>query len=168
MSGAVSGAAALRAALRDHVLAANRHQARVAQALDLHGSELAALDHLAARGPLAPHELRELLGLSSGGVTMLGQRLERLGYLERRPHPSDGRSHVVRLTPRAAELLEARLGPLAAELDAVLAVLGAAERARLAGVLAEATAVVERAAQAAASASWASVASAPIASATGA
>src|SRR3954452_24656884 len=108
---------ALRAALRAHTYAVQRTHARVARRLGLHPSELAALDHLAVRGPLAPHELRRLLDLSSRGVTMLGQRLERLGHVERRPHAHDRRSHVVRLTPAARERLERALGPLDAELD---------------------------------------------------
>jgi DNA-binding MarR family transcriptional regulator len=146
MSAGDRSPAALRRALREHVLATNRHRARVARSLRLHDSELAALDHVAARGSLTPRELRDLLGLSSGGVTMLGQRLERLGYLERRPHPRDRRSHVVKLTPLATERLAAHLGPVDEELDAALGGLAADERARLTAVLGQATAIVERAA----------------------
>jgi DNA-binding MarR family transcriptional regulator len=140
-----SSAAALRAALRDHAFAVEHARTRIARRLGLHPSELAALDHVEAHGTLAPHELRRLLGLSSGGVTMLGQRLERLGQLERRPHPRDRRSHVVALTPRARERLAAERAPVDAELDAALADLSAAERARLARLLADATAILERA-----------------------
>jgi DNA-binding MarR family transcriptional regulator len=148
MSDDEPGPAALRAALRDHALALQHRHTRIARALGLHDSELAALDHLAARGPLAPHELRGLLGLSSGGVTMLGQRLERHGWLERRPHPRDRRSHVVRLTARGARRLAAQQRPLADELDAALGALAPAERAGLAALLADVTAIVERAAPA--------------------
>ncbi|MEP7022583.1 MAG: MarR family transcriptional regulator [Actinomycetota bacterium] len=45
--------------------------------------------HPAARAPL---------GLTSGGVTAMLARLERLGYLVRTADPADGRRVVVRIT----------------------------------------------------------------------
>jgi DNA-binding MarR family transcriptional regulator len=144
MSAADGTETALRRVLDDYAAASDRHRARVARALDLRGSELAALTHLAERGPLAPRELRDLLGLSSGGVTMLVQRLERRGHLARRAHPVDRRSLVVELTAPSAARLAAYGQPLAVELDAALAGLDSADAARLRGLLAELVAIIDR------------------------
>jgi DNA-binding MarR family transcriptional regulator len=50
------------------------------------------------------------MGLSSGGVTVALDRLERAGYVRRRPNPSDRRSLLVTLIPsrlvKLAELYE--------------------------------------------------------------
>lgn len=40
-------------------------------------------------------ELGRLMFLSKGAVTQLADRLERLGYLERRPNPEDRRSLIL-------------------------------------------------------------------------
>lgn len=48
---------------------------------------------------LRPSELRARLLMTSGGVSGVLNRLEKTGYVERRPHPTDGRSFRVKLTP---------------------------------------------------------------------
>lgn len=125
----------VRRALRAVVAADDRHRARLSRMLGLHDRELAALLHVADQGPLTPRRLRDLLGLSSGGVTMLAQRLERLGHLERRPHPHDRRSHELVLTRQTARRLAALIVPLDRAIDDVLAVLSRADRARVVRVL---------------------------------
>ena len=44
-----------------------------------------------AQRTASPGELGPALGLTTGGVTAMLIRLERLGYLRRVPHPDDGR-----------------------------------------------------------------------------
>jgi DNA-binding MarR family transcriptional regulator len=53
---------------------------------------------------LRPGEVAELAGLSKQAVNDLLGELERNGYIERHPHPRDGRARIVRLTPRGEEL----------------------------------------------------------------
>lgn len=53
---------------------------------------------------MRPGEAAELAGLSKQSVNDLLGELERIGYLERQPHPDDGRGRVVRLTPRGKRL----------------------------------------------------------------
>lgn len=80
--------------------------ATMGRRMGLGHSEMGALEHLQhAEAGLTPTELGGRLGLSSGAVTALVDRLERAGYAERRPNPNDRRSSVVRLRP--AELGEA-------------------------------------------------------------
>jgi DNA-binding MarR family transcriptional regulator len=50
-----------------------------------------------------PSELKARLLMTSGGVSGVLNRLEKLGLIERQPHPTDGRSSSVRLTPAGVE-----------------------------------------------------------------
>ena len=74
--------------------------AHMARDLGLTVSEMAACDHLHMDGPLTPGELGVRLGLSSGAVTALVDRLAERGYVERRPNPADRRSVRVSLLPQ--------------------------------------------------------------------
>jgi hypothetical protein len=50
-------------------------------------------------GPATPSHLSIGTGLSSGGVTVALDRLEKAGYVRRQPHPTDRRSLLVTLIP---------------------------------------------------------------------
>ena len=109
-------------------------------------SEMAALEHLQRAGGegLTPTRLGERLGLSSGAITALVDRLEKAGHAERHPHPRDRRSSVVR--PRAGGLEEAarHLRPLAAELLETNAGLTEEERAVIGAYIEKVTSVFAR------------------------
>ncbi len=79
----------------------DRLRAAICRAAGIAGSELDALEHLEADGPLTQRELGDRLLLTSGGVTMLVDRLERAGWVSRRPHPSDRRAVIVELSKDA-------------------------------------------------------------------
>lgn len=51
-----------------------------------------------------PSDIARTSGLSKQAVNDQLGALERLGYLERIPHPADGRGRIVRLTQRGSEL----------------------------------------------------------------
>ena len=53
---------------------------------------------------MRPSEAADLAGLSKQSVNDLLGELERSGYLERKPHPADGRGRIVRLTARGRRL----------------------------------------------------------------
>lgn len=53
---------------------------------------------------MRPGEVAELAGLSKQAVNDLLAELERHGYLQRRPHPHDGRARIVQLTRRGKRL----------------------------------------------------------------
>jgi DNA-binding MarR family transcriptional regulator len=82
--------------LRAFGLANDRLDATVARRLGASPVEFKAMDHLHAAGELTPGQIGERLSLSSGAVTALLDRLERLGWVERAPHPTDRRSVIVR------------------------------------------------------------------------
>ena len=64
-------------------------------------TDLDALEYLEAEGNLTQRELGERLSLTSGAVTMLVDRLEHAGWVNRRAHETDRRYTVLELSPRA-------------------------------------------------------------------
>lgn len=83
-------------------LAVNRTDLRCLEILLLE-VDAATPGHLAAR-----------LGLTTGSVTAMLDRLARLGYLTREPDVADRRKVLVRATPAIAERVQAIYGPIAA------------------------------------------------------
>jgi DNA-binding MarR family transcriptional regulator len=59
----------------------------------------------AAPGPLAPHELGERLLVTRGTVTGLLDTLQKLGLVNRVPHPVDRRMLLIELTDAGRDLL---------------------------------------------------------------
>ncbi|QWF80719.1 MarR family winged helix-turn-helix transcriptional regulator [Amycolatopsis sp. CA-230715] len=82
-------------------------------------NDLAALHHLVGRTPLGPAELGRRLGMSTASATALVDRLERGGYLRRRPDPRDRRRIVLEATEAIAERSMAAIAPLAEAVAAI-------------------------------------------------
>lgn len=111
-------AADVVAALYRSELAGNRHRAARAEQLRLEKGDVAALEQLAAASDgLTPSELGQRLGLSSGGVTVLVDRLQRAGRVERHRHPDDRRKRILSVTPEAREWLREYLEPIVRPLE---------------------------------------------------
>jgi DNA-binding MarR family transcriptional regulator len=64
-----------------------------------------------------PSQLAVQLGLTTGSVTTMLDRLERLGYATRSADPADRRKVVIRITSKAAKKAAKLYGPLALEGD---------------------------------------------------
>jgi DNA-binding MarR family transcriptional regulator len=88
--------AKLERALRETSAQSVLFSQAVADQVGLNATDLEALDLLVRHGPLTAGRLAELTGLTTGAITGLVDRLERRGYVQREPHPSDRRSVVVR------------------------------------------------------------------------
>ncbi len=58
--------------------------------------------------PVSMRELARRIGCDPSNVTLIGDKLQRAGLVERQPHPSDGRARVLALTD-AGRALRARL-----------------------------------------------------------
>jgi DNA-binding MarR family transcriptional regulator len=98
-------AAALLAALREYRAAEADLQRRTRAQMRLSDNELLAVGIVSrsaqAGDLLQPGELARQLGLSTSSVTGLIDRLEKAGYVERRPHPSDRRKLALAPTSHA-------------------------------------------------------------------
>ncbi|MGH7698875.1 MAG: MarR family winged helix-turn-helix transcriptional regulator, partial [Candidatus Dormibacteria bacterium] len=91
-------------ALRRVTTAIDGLDQRAAARFGVNRTDLRLLDLLGAQGPLSPGALGAAAGLSSGGVTVALDRLERGGLIERRPNPLDRRGVVVDATAEVDRL----------------------------------------------------------------
>jgi DNA-binding MarR family transcriptional regulator len=89
----------LNRAVRLFIAGSSLYSQRVAEKLGLHPTDLQFLNVLELLGPLTPKVLGQYSGLSSGGVTVVLDRLEKEGYICRKANPRDGRSCVVDFAP---------------------------------------------------------------------
>jgi DNA-binding MarR family transcriptional regulator len=78
----------------------------------LNRTDMRALDIVGQAGPLAPTTLARRLGFTTGGVTSVLDRLERAGYIRRRPDPGDRRRQVVETTEATVTRDQAVFGDL--------------------------------------------------------
>jgi DNA-binding MarR family transcriptional regulator len=83
---------------------ANNHSGELKAKLNLGaGSGRIRVLYLLREHPMTLAELAEAHGVDRPYATIIVDKLERLGFVERQPHPSDRRSKVVSLTPAGRE-----------------------------------------------------------------
>jgi DNA-binding MarR family transcriptional regulator len=85
--------------IRKFIAASIFFNARAAEKAGLNLSDMQMLHILQLEGPSTPSRLAEWTGLSSGGVTVALDRLEKAGYIRRGPNPADRRSLLITLLP---------------------------------------------------------------------
>ncbi len=83
--------------------------------LGVNRTDLRCLDVLMQLGPTTPGTLSAKLGLTTGSVTTMLDRLAKLGYITRAPDPADRRKVTVTLTDTATEKAWQVYGPIAEE-----------------------------------------------------
>ncbi|MFO7785449.1 MAG: MarR family transcriptional regulator [Desulfatiglandales bacterium] len=69
-------------------------------------SQIHAVEILNSQGVLKMKELAEKMGVTTGTLTVLVDRLEKAGLVERRPHETDRRSIRVLLTDRGLSIAQ--------------------------------------------------------------
>jgi DNA-binding MarR family transcriptional regulator len=117
-----------RAELVDAALAAIRRLGTEVDGLDhraanrfgISRTDLHLIDRLRSDGPQTPSQLARSLGLTSGGLSIALERLERIGYIRRSQHPDDRRSVIVQATDAIVPLEEEVFGPLIERMRALL------------------------------------------------
>jgi DNA-binding MarR family transcriptional regulator len=88
----------------------------VGRLLGVNETDLRCLEILLEEEPeSAPTQLAERLGLTTGSVTAMLDRLAARGYITRTPHPSDRRRTLIRATPEASRRAYELLTPLVEE-----------------------------------------------------
>jgi DNA-binding MarR family transcriptional regulator len=73
---------------------------KVAAELGLNGTDLQLLNLLELQGSATPGDLARWSSLTTGGVTVAVDRLEKAGFVKREPNPKDRRSNIIRPVPR--------------------------------------------------------------------
>ncbi|MEN2469650.1 MarR family transcriptional regulator [Burkholderia sp. GS2Y] len=96
---------------------------------------LATLRRGGAPFALTPTALYDALMMSSGGMTARIDRLQRAGWVERRPNPADGRGTLVALTETGRALIDAAVVAHVDNQRTMLAALSDAEQAQLSQLL---------------------------------
>ena len=133
--------------VRQYTSAVLRHAAATAKRMSLEASELAALEHLQAAGPMTQKRLGERLSISPGAVTAMIDRLESRGYVERIPNPEDRRSALALITKVGVEESVRHLWPYIEDMKGVEEGFSEEEQEVIARFLGEATRATHRAAK---------------------
>lgn len=109
----------LRRAVRLFIAGASFLSQRTADALGLHPTDMQFVNLLDLLGPMTPGALAQWSGLSSGGVTVVLDRLESAGYVRREPNPEDRRSVLIHLQPAQQKQVDAHYKSVQAQFAAV-------------------------------------------------
>lgn len=88
--------------------------------LAVNPTDLTAMQHLIAAGPLSPTALAERLELSSGAVTAVIDRLESLGHVHRTPNPDDRRGTIIVPEPTSVGRAMGRIIPMVTQVDSAI------------------------------------------------
>jgi|SRR5271166_95489 len=142
----VQGPQEMTASLQRFGLARDQMRSALASGAGISATDLDALEHLEASGPLTQRQLGDRLCLTSGAITMLVDRLEQAGWVRRRPHPSDRRFVLVELSPQAAERTPPGLAAFHARIAEIAAGVPAEHREAVARFLQAAAEAAARAA----------------------
>jgi len=94
--------------VRRFIAAAILFNLKVADEVGLNGTDIQCLNLLELQGGATPGELARWAILTTGGVTVVLDRLEKAGYIRRQPNPQDRRSSIIRPVPGQARELHAR------------------------------------------------------------
>src|SRR6201996_7496979 len=85
--------------IRKFLAAGILFNAQIAEKAGLGMTDMQMLHMLQLYGPSTPSRLGAWTGLSSGGITVALDRLEKGGYVRRAPNPADRRSLLITLLP---------------------------------------------------------------------
>ncbi len=88
-----------------YVSSAMRFQFAVADQLGMPVTDIHAIGALLEIGPAGVRRLADLMGMTTGAVTRLVDRLERDGFVRREPDPADRRRIVVHVVPERIEAI---------------------------------------------------------------
>lgn len=94
-------------------------------------TQLSAMSTLHKCGAMTPGQLASKEGVQPPSMTRVISALEKVGYVDRRAHPTDGRQAIVELSNSGMDYVQATISAREAWLDERLARLSAEERKTL-------------------------------------
>jgi MarR family transcriptional regulator, organic hydroperoxide resistance regulator len=106
--------------LREFIAGSIIYNQQVADHVGLRLTDMQCINVLDLTGPSTPGELARSTGLTTGGVTVMLDRLEKAGYVKRVPNPRDRRSVLVRLNPTKLKKMQAFYGEINQRMAALL------------------------------------------------
>ena len=96
------------------------HNQKVADEVGLHLTDMQCINVLELPAPPRLGDLARSTGLTTGGVTVMLDRLEKAGYIKREPNPQDRRSLLVRINPKKLEKMHSYYGEINRQMSAFL------------------------------------------------
>jgi MarR family transcriptional regulator, organic hydroperoxide resistance regulator len=100
---------------------------KVADRVGLHLTDLQCINLLELLGPTTPGALAASTGLTSGGVTVMLDRLEKAGYVKRERNPNDRRSVLIQLNRKKLNTIYAFYAGINTEIEALFSDTSEAE-----------------------------------------
>lgn len=94
---------------------------RVAERVGLNPTDMQCIHLIQLMGPLPAGKLAECTGLTTGGVTVVLDRMEKAGFVRRERNPSDRRSVLVHLQPATLSGIETHYAEIASQTYAFFA-----------------------------------------------
>ena len=113
--------------IRKFIASAIFFNTKAAEKIGLSLTDMQMIHMLQLYGPATPTRLGEWSGLSSGGVTVALDRLQKAGYIRREPNPRDRRSLIVTLAPVRMKKIGAMYEDVERETRRLLATLPAGD-----------------------------------------
>jgi DNA-binding MarR family transcriptional regulator len=126
---AVTAADKIVLEIRKFIASAIFFNTQAAEKIGLSLTDMQVLHLLQLYGPATPTRLAAWTGLSSGGVTVALDRLQKAGYIRREPNPADRRSLIVTLAPVRMRKAAAIYAEVESETRRLLATLPASDLA---------------------------------------
>lgn len=120
-SNAKSSALALVHQLRHFIAGVILYNQRVADRLGMNPTDMQCIHLLELMGPLTPGKLAECTGLTTGGVTVVLDRLEKGGFASRERNPHDRRSVLIHLEPATLSQIDVHYVSINEQLSKFLA-----------------------------------------------
>lgn len=130
----------LASRLRLAVVRLNRRLRAQRTGQDLSLTQISALSTVHKCGAMTPGQLAAKEGVQPPSMTRVIAALEELGYVERTPHPTDGRQAIVAITESGLDYVRATISMREAWLDDRLTELSGEERE----VLSKAAEIIDR------------------------
>ena len=99
-------------AAREYGIQITLYRNIIFEKLGVNGTDMECLGYLLSKRISSPTELAKYTGLSSGATTAMLDRLEKGGFIERRPNPDDRRGTLIVLAKSGAEKVAPWFAPV--------------------------------------------------------
>jgi DNA-binding MarR family transcriptional regulator len=140
LSKRIEAAAALSDAIARYQAAVDDFDRECARVLGVNETDLRCLEILIRESDEAtPRLLADQLGLTTGSVTAMLDRLEKMKYVRRSAHPSDRRKVIVSATAEAVRRANDLIAPLIADGNELLGDYSVAQLAQITEFLSRTT-----------------------------
>jgi len=113
--------------IRHFIAAAILFNQKVADHAGLRLTDMQCMGVLDLLGPSTPGKLAECTGLTTGGVTVMLDRLEKAGYVKRERNPNDRRSIIVHVNLKKLQKMNVYYAQINEQLEAFLSAMPTAE-----------------------------------------